>query len=105
MKEFIASHAWTRVQIPLPEDQPFADLDVVYNLGYGDPAHSDDPCVIQIGKRAAGNASACSVTSSVSSAASTVVSRYVLSFNIVLPSSRNLLETTFRDIKNRPHLN
>jgi hypothetical protein len=67
MKQFIVSHAWTRVRLPLPDNQPFVELDVVYNLGHGDTAHIGNPCVIDFGKRAAENVSACSAMSTASS--------------------------------------
>ncbi|KAF2789529.1 subtilisin-like protein, partial [Melanomma pulvis-pyrius CBS 109.77] len=48
MKEFIKSHAWTRV--PLPLINPLSSLDVVYNLAHGDPAHAESPCAIHFKK-------------------------------------------------------
>lgn len=59
MKAFIVSHAWTRVK-NIPDDFPLADLDVVYNLGHGDPAHPQGECIINFDKRDSGNATACS---------------------------------------------
>jgi hypothetical protein len=44
MKQFLASHAWTRV----PRDKlgKYSNLDVVYNLARGDTAHAFEPCKI-----------------------------------------------------------
>lgn len=42
MKKFIMAHAWTRVLRERLSGQP--NLNVIYNLARGDPAHSESPC-------------------------------------------------------------
>ncbi|KAF2728537.1 subtilisin-like protein, partial [Polyplosphaeria fusca] len=48
VKQYMVAHAWTRVPPaayanPPPHWPPITNLDVVYNLARGDPAHPDNP--------------------------------------------------------------
>jgi hypothetical protein len=62
IKKFIVAHAWSRV--PASQFGTLTSLDVVYNLGYGDTEHPNNPCAIQFGKRDTESASACSLVQS-----------------------------------------
>ncbi|KAF1963807.1 subtilisin-like protein [Byssothecium circinans] len=73
MKQFIVAHAWTRVPLPLGENVPYDNLNVIYNLARGDFGHPPPPCIVDFGKRATESVSACSspLPSSTSSFTST----------------------------------
>ncbi|KAH7411597.1 peptidase S8/S53 domain-containing protein [Phaeosphaeria sp. MPI-PUGE-AT-0046c] len=70
IKKFLTAHAWTRIpQNMLPNDHlgnRLDNLNVVYNLARGDPAHTEFPCawsplqVVSLRKRGVEPAAACS---------------------------------------------
>jgi hypothetical protein len=80
VKQFIVAHSHRRVP-----PSPFApqgwlttpNLNVIYNLANGDPAHQENPCAIDFGKRQEGVVSACSATATASSSTSEPSARYV----------------------------
>ncbi|OAL01554.1 subtilisin-like protein [Phaeosphaeriaceae sp. SRC1lsM3a] len=65
IKKFLTAHAWTRIsENRLPNDHlgnRLDNLDVVYNLVRGDPAHADFPCAVGFQRRGAEPVSACSL--------------------------------------------